>query len=351
MAILGTFEDGEYRPESGTLIVRDEGAREARGPFSRHGSQVQPCGTIVRTGNGWLEGAAGPGPDVVRLEAHDSAPEDDTADWADVVEIPYRSLSGKLGLDYVTGGGGVGTFALPGAGAYRVRVTRRRVVEGEWRDRWLLRFWPAEPAPPRWLRRRETAVRPAEPGWYHVFSFEFGDLLRAVEGAREDLGEATVETLRQFGIRWNRGADWLDRPLSSRVPVLPHPSDVARQLGIPEPRTLAETLDVFVAIGALTEEGGRYREPDTQPNPEDMIDMSDWNRNRMVWQRGQDRFGEYAADLVSVALWNGSTQTLAGLAERTLVPEADVRAALEWAQGQNLLHVTGSVDATFTMTL
>jgi hypothetical protein len=76
-----------------------------------------------------------------------------------------------------------------------------------------------------------------------------------------------------------------------------HPSDVARQLGMPEPGTLADTLDV------------------------------------------------------SVALWNGSTQTLAGLADRTLVPEADVRATLEWAERQNLLHVTGSLDATFTMTL
>lgn len=82
MAILGTFEDGEYRPESGTLIVRDEGAREARGPFSRHGSQVQPCGTIVRTGNGWLEGAAGPGPDVVRLEVHDESDVRAALEWA-----------------------------------------------------------------------------------------------------------------------------------------------------------------------------------------------------------------------------------------------------------------------------
>jgi hypothetical protein len=353
MAILAMFEDDDYLAESGTLIVRDVGAYEERGPFSQHGSDVQPCGTIVRTGNGWLEGSAGPGPDVVRIEVHDSAPADDTADRADVVEIPYRSLSGKVGLDYVTGGSGGDGFALAGADAYRVRVTRRRVDEDAWGDRWLLRFWSAEPTPPRWVKRRETAVRTAESGWLNVFSHEFGDLLRAVEGTLEDYGDATIESLRQFGIQWNRGADWLDRPLPRRVPirVLMHPSDVARQLGMPEPGTRAETLDVFVAIGALVEDGGSYCKPAVQPNPEDVIDMPDTHRDRLVQRRDGDRFRSYAADLVSVALWNGWAQTLAELADRTLVPEDDVRATLEWAERQNLLHVAGSLDATFTMTL
>jgi hypothetical protein len=103
--------------------------------------------------------------------------------------------------------------------------------------------------------------------------------------------------------------------------------------------------------GALVEDGGSYHKPAVQPNPEDVIDMSDRHRDRIVWQRDHDRFCDYAADLVSVALWNGSTQTLAGLADRALVPETDVRATLEWAERQNLLHVTGSLDATFTMTL
>jgi hypothetical protein len=249
----------------------------------------------------------------------------------------------------VTGGSGAEIVALPEA--CRVRVCRRRIDDSAWRDRWSLRFWPAEPAPPRWWKRHETAVRPADPGWYDVFSHEFSDLLRAVEGAREEFGEATVESLRQFGLRWHRGADWLDRPLTSPVPLLPDPSDVARQLGMPEPGTLAETLDVFAAAGALVKEGNGFRKPGAAPNPEDVIDMSDWNRRRLVEQRGRDRFGPFAADLVSVALWHGSTQTLADLADRTLVPADDVRAALEWSTRQNLLRVDGSLDATFTMTV
>lgn len=350
MAILGAFEDGGYRPESGTLIVRDDGPYERRGPFGQNNSKVQPCGTIVRTGNGWLEGSAGPGPDVVRLEVHDSAPEDDTADWADVVEIPYRSPSGKVGLGYVTGGFSGDTFALSGAGAYRVRVTRRRIAEGARADRWLLRFWPAEPAPPRWWKRRETAVPPAEPGWDNLFSTEFTALLRAVEDTQKEPGGATIESLRQWFVRREQG-HWLDWSVRDRVPVLLHPSDFARQLGIREPDTLIDTLDVFVAVGALVEDGGSYRKPAVAPNPEDVIDMSDTHRDRIVRQRDHDRFRDYATDLVSVALWNGSTQTLGGLADRTLVPEDDVRAALEWAERQNLLHVAGSLDATFTMTL
>jgi hypothetical protein len=350
MAILGTFEEDDHRPESGTLVVRDDGAYERRGPFGRHASKTQPCGTIVRTGNGWLEGAAGPGPDVVRMEVHDAAPEDDTTDWEDAVDIPYRSLSGKVGLDYATGGSGGDGFALAGADTYRVRVTRRRVDERARGDRWLLRFWSAEPAPPRWLKRRETAVRPAEPGWDNLFSHEFGVLLRAVAETQEELGGATIESLRQWFVRRGRG-DWLDHSVRDPVPVLMHPSDFARQFGMPEPDTLVDTLDVFVAAGALVEEDGSYRKPAVQPNPEDVIDMSDRHRDRIVRQRDHDRFCEFAADLVSVALWNGSTQTLASLADRTLVPETDVRATLEWAERQDLLHVTGSLDTTFTMML
>lgn len=346
MTVLGTFEDDDYLPESGTLLVRDEGAREKGGPFSRHGSKAQPCGTIVRTGNGWLEGAAGSGPDVVRMEVHDAAPEDDVSDWDDAVDIPYRSLSGTVGLEYATGG----FLTLSGAGAYRVRVTRRHTGESGGGDRWLIRFWPAEPAPPRWWKRRESAVRPADPGWDNLFSYEFTELLRAVAETQDEPGGATIESLRQWFVRHRRG-HWLDHSVRDRVPVLMHPSDFARQLGIPEPDTLADTLDVFVAAGALTEDGGRYRKPAVAPNPEDVIDVPDRQRERIVGQRDHDRFCEYAADLVSVALWQGSTQTLAGLADRTLVPEPDVRAALEWAQRENLLQVTGSLDATFTMTL
>ncbi|MFI7680751.1 DUF6042 family protein [Actinophytocola sp. NPDC049390] len=267
------------------------------------------------------------------------------------MDIPYRSLSGEDRLDYTTGGSGADVLPLAGADAYRVRVTRRPVGEDAWGDRWLLRFWRAEPVPPRWWKRRDIAVRAADPGWLSMFSFEFGDLLRAVDGAREDLGEATLESLRRFGVQWHRGADWLDRPLSARVPVLMHPSDVARQLGMPEPGTLAETLDVFVAVGALVEDEGGYRTPATARYPEDVLDMSARDGDRLVSQRDNDRFAAYAADLVAVALWHGTTQTLTDLAERTLVPADDVRAALEWAVRRRFLRVDGSLDATFTMTL
>jgi hypothetical protein len=78
-----TYQDDDYLPEFGTLFVCDTGnAYQESGPFSRHELEVQPCGTFVRTGNGWLEGSAGDGPHVVRLESH-------TGGWTS--RLPARS--------------------------------------------------------------------------------------------------------------------------------------------------------------------------------------------------------------------------------------------------------------------
>ena len=338
-------EDEDYLPEFGTLIVLDDGAHVEDGPFSRQYSKVQPCGTIVRTGHGWLEGAAGDGPHVVRVAVHDSAPADDVTDWEDVVEIPYRSLSGRIGLGYVTGGFAGDVFALPAAGSYRVLATRRSLGDDELDDLWSLRFWSAEPVPPRWLARRAAAVRPADPGWGGLFGFVVTDLLWAV-GSQDG---ATQAGLRAWGEEHGRGADWLTRPLPAPLPTELDPADVARQTGAPVPTTMADLLDLFVTLGVLVDDGG-YREAAVVPNPEDVLRLPAERRDRLVRQRRHDRFCAFAADLVSVAVWGGSEQTLAGLAERTLSPEADVAATLEWAARGGLLHVNGSLDETFTMT-
>lgn len=48
-----TYQDDDYWPEFGTLLICDtRTAYEQSGPFSRHQTKVQPCGTVVRTGNG-----------------------------------------------------------------------------------------------------------------------------------------------------------------------------------------------------------------------------------------------------------------------------------------------------------
>jgi hypothetical protein len=70
-------------------------------------------------------------------------------------------------------------------------------------------------------------------------------------------------------------------------------------------------------------------------------------RSRLIEQRDLDRFRSFAADLVSVVMWGGTEQTLAGLAERTLVEGEDVRATLEWAARGDLLHIAGPLDGQF----
>jgi hypothetical protein len=123
-----------------------------------------------------------------------------------------------------------------------------------------------------------------------------------------------------------------------------------RDMGVPAPSRLAEVLDLFVAAGVLVLDDGGYREPAVLPNAEDVLDLPAERANRLVVQRDHDRCCAFAGDLVSVALWNGSTQTLAALAERTPAPESDVRAVLGWAERGGLLRVEGSVDGTFVMT-
>jgi uncharacterized protein DUF6042 len=349
---LGIHEDDDYWPEFGTLTVRDAGeVYDEGGPFSWHESEAQPCGTVVRTGIGWLEGSAGDGPHVVRMESHAVAPPDDTAEWDDVVEIPYRSLSGEVGLGFVTGGFNGDVFPLAGAGAYRLRATRRPVPDtDEWEDLWLLRFWPAEPEPPRWFRRAALAMRPADPGWHTVFSYDVTDLLSSSWAARDESGGTTLEALRRWGERHGRRAGWLEQPVTSRYPNELDPVDVARQLGVPAPSGLAGMLDLFAAAGVLVDDNGSYRRPAVTPNVEDVLDLPAERRDRLIVQRAHDRCCAFASDLVSVAMWGGTTQTLAALAERTLVPEHEVREAIEWAEHQGLLRVEGALDGTFVMT-
>ncbi len=217
-------------------------------------------------------------------------------------------------------------------------------------DLWLLRFRPAELEPPRWFRRGRPAVGRADSGWRGLFGYEVTDLLWAVAAAGEGSGGATLEALRQWGVLHHRTAGWLEQPLIRPQPQEMDPADVARQVGVPAPTRLAGVLDLFVAAGLLVLDEGGYREVAVPPNPEDVLHLPVERAERLVVRRDHDRYCSFAADLVSVALWNGTTQTLAALAERTLVPEADVRAALRWAEHRGLLRVEGSVDGKFVMT-
>src|SRR4051812_42359809 len=141
MALQRAYEDLAYRPEYGTLVVRDAlpwvAARPQAGPLLESGAMdLQPSGTIARAGDGWLEARAYGRNFTVRLEAHDSAPPPEGPDWPDVVETPMVS-GGRIGLAYVTSGPATVPFPLGGPGVYRIRLCARP-------GRFVLRCWPVD---------------------------------------------------------------------------------------------------------------------------------------------------------------------------------------------------------------
>lgn len=350
----GIYEDEDHWPEFGTLTVRDTWLGDGdggEGLFEQHASRVQPCGTIARTGHGWLEAAAGDGPVVVRMELHDSAPPDATAGWEDVVEIPYRSRSGAVGLTYVTGGPGQEHLRLAGPGLYRVRVCAGPSADEEVEAVWRLCFWPvAEVEPPRWSARARPAVPAGDGGWRYLFGYHVTELLFVVWAARDADGLTTVDAVRQWGERHHRGAGWLDGPVPEPVHGELDPADVAARLGVPAPSSLRDLLTVFAAAGLLVADGDAYRWPEVRPRAQDVLDLSPARRADLVLREESDRFRTFASDLVSVALWGGARQTVAALAARTLVSEDDVRATLDWAVRQGQLTVDGPLSGGFTMT-
>jgi hypothetical protein len=80
---------------------------------------TQPCGSIARAGDGWLDGRAVAGYHTVRLEAHDENPPADPNGWAAVMETPIAS-QGTVGLARVTGGVPAEQFRIGAEGMHRV---------------------------------------------------------------------------------------------------------------------------------------------------------------------------------------------------------------------------------------
>src|SRR6266511_3751229 len=296
MALLRTFENDEYLPEFGTVVLRDTFDPDARAALPPVGEMLGelatdalPGGSIARAGAGWLQASAGDGYHVVRLEAHDRAPADDRGAWEDVVETPYRSSIGSVGLAHMTSGPWNADIDLGGPGVYRVRVARRPAAEDG--DVWRLQFWPTPAAvePPRWLARHRPATRGGRSGWDEVLGYEATELafmVRATAAGQPD--GVTVARLQAWGTQHARSPGWLDEPLW-RAPPTPLPTghadldahaedrrrslladaarragalaEVAAQLRVPPPATRRGLLELLVAAGLLTadDSGGPRR--------------------------------------------------------------------------------------------
>ncbi|MEU4777721.1 hypothetical protein [Micromonospora sp. NPDC023633] len=207
MALLRAFEDREYWPEYRTFLLREA---DPWGParvrvdelLREYAVKTQPCGSIARAGDGWVDGRASDRYHEVRLESHDAPPPEDD-DWADVIETPFAT-GGTVGLAMVTGGSPRDSFRLGEPGLYRLRFCRRPADEG---DSYLLRFWPvsASPEPPRWIVRSspllseddlaQPALRTRGGGPSAHVRYATSDLLSLLLWAREGAATVTVDWL------------------------------------------------------------------------------------------------------------------------------------------------------------
>lgn len=334
VALLGSFEDDEYRPEYGTLVVRDVHGAPVDllpphdNPLLRENGTYALSGTIGSAGDGWLHARASDEYHVVRLEAHDGPPPDDLGDWTDAVETPYRSRTSALSLDSLTGARRKCQLALPTVGDYRVRLCRRPADEG---DVWRAQFWPVRGPvePPRWLARSGPAVGKPEPGWRAVLGYGVIEVSWALTGFGSDSSAA-----------------WLDAPLDRDSAQA---GDVADQLKVPRPVTRRDAIPLLLAAGLIIEDATAkphgYRLTPDPPLAKDVLNLPAAQVESLDKQDLRHRFAYVTADIVSVVLWS-ETPVLPGLADRLLLSQADTDAAVRAAEAMNLITISdGEITA------
>lgn len=172
MTLLGTYEDGDYRAEFGTLVVRGfwpagvGGTGELRHlnlPLLAEDAFAGGARSdVARAGAGWVLGTAAAHAHV-RLEAYDAPPGEGSAAWSDVLETPFLTSRGEIKVTHGRGDDSPWNLKLARPGLHRLRVLRRRTSDGH---RWLLQFWPVTGSPeaPRFLARSRPAVAADSPG-------------------------------------------------------------------------------------------------------------------------------------------------------------------------------------------
>ncbi|MGW7681543.1 DUF6042 family protein [Kribbella sp. NPDC054772] len=350
-------------PEEGVLVVRDVGAGAAGDEYDGI-TAAHPIGTVARSGRSWLHASGGDGPAIVELRAWEGPPDADDEPWTEVFETPYESLSGVVALSGLTTGPGPEPVRLGEPGTYRVRVAHRQlppaaeppVDEDDLQPEtlWHLDFWPApEPLdPPRWLHRQRPPVNKRKPSWRSLLGLQEMEVAEVVEWAGRSNG-MTTDDINTWAADHYRGPDWLSQALGRDLPSEDWPSraDIARMVGVPEPTTRRDLLPVYVALQILTFDGTRYVAVEDKPMPQEVLRLPADVAASLESGQAHDQFASFTADLVSVGYWGGTEQAVAGLAERTLASEDDVRRTLQYAVDRKLLEVEWRANDELSLTV
>ncbi|MFF1819619.1 hypothetical protein ACFVWG_20125 [Kribbella sp. NPDC058245] len=351
MTVVGSVRDDDYWPEFGTLVVRDSGD----GWAADEDGEPTSIGTIARGGSGLLRAMAGDGPLEVLVQVHDGPVGEVSDVWEDVVEVPYRSGSGVIGLSDVTSPAWVQeALSLGQPGNFRVRVVHHELgvpadIDDESpTDRWQLDFWPVDDVQaPRWIRRSSSPVPVAgDDGWSAVVNYQVMEPISCVWLAKERDDGVTAAELAAWGAAHSRPEDWLDRDLLLGTHELELPiADIALQVGQPAPTTPRMLLPVFVALGYLTFDGHNYLHNPARPLPQEVLQVPAKTLAHLEAVQDVNRYEAFATDLTSVVSIAGR-QTISALAERTLASEPEVRGAVKYAVRRGYLTVDD--DSTVT---
>lgn len=324
MALLGFYEDDEYLPEYGTIVIRQRHPTESLPNTLLHELATNALfGTVATAGDGWLHLQADDAFQTVRLEAHDVAPPLEPAEWEDVVELPFHSGSGVVAVDTLTGCDSDALLHLATRGFFRVRVARRAADGGEEGDVWSVWFWPVsgQPLPPCWLKRTRAAVQNPNSGWEQV------------------LGRSVFEVLWSLTGRGPTGPDgWLDEPL-------PEPTESLRsacaQLGAALPTIRRGTTELLSAAGLLLDrDDGGYRLAENPPLVTDVVRLPTELARKIEADALRSRYIRLASDLTCVAAWQNPAR-VDGLAELLNIPGEEVEPLLRYAVSDELVRRDG----------
>ena len=346
--------EANFAPEFSTLMVRDAFQRRLRSGIGEHSEQgmvdppppprdypedAQPCGTMGRSGAGFLDAPASGEDQTVRLQLHDGPPPDDRADWTSVLRTPYWSRSGSVSLEFVTGGAVSPALDLGGPGRYGVCVARR----GESPDvEWRLRFWADSSSTvdlPKWLVRPGPATRPLSDGWEDLLGWPAQELVGIVRSMSRERGGAgvSIQEVDTWGVEHHRSVGWLDAPLDAEAATV---AEIADQLRIAVPSSRRGLVGVLVVAGVLdADDDGRMRPGHPEPAV-DVLTLPATRSRILRAQRDRRSYTAFATDLLSLAVWAPTdpyVTTVDDLADRLQATEREIMLTLSWAMEQGLL--------------